>query len=153
MDGTDEKPKYIDGSCTIFLLGKESREIPTASVIFESYHPTQNAVPEYRHDYTGKSQTLMDGWFLCPLWYQLECFHFFQPAWTENAYIVRHTKFFLFSCIERKKNTRKKKSVKSSKSRKNEQNWNFVKTENLEHLYNRGKKTSCKIFLEVTYKD
>lgn len=122
---------------------------PTANAMFESYHPVQNAVPEYQRDYTDRSQTLMDGWFLCPLWYQLECFHFFQPVWMVHADLLMHINFLLFQLYSKGKK-HFKRICKKQEVQKGQLKLKFEAS-----LQLRGKKErkemSCKIFLEDIY--
>lgn len=123
--------------------------IPTANAMFESSHPVPNAVPEYQRDYTGRSQTLMDGWFLCPLWYQLECSRFFQPVWTARTDLLMHINFFLFQLYSKGKK-HFKRICKKQEVQKGQLKLKFEVS-----LLLRGKKErkemSCKIFPEVIY--
>lgn len=73
-------------ACSARRCGTAGRWGSAARPTRSDCHPTARGservclFPGSRHDYTGRSQTLRGGWFLCPLWYQLECFHFFQPV-------------------------------------------------------------------------
>lgn len=153
MDGTDEKPKYPDGSCTTCLLCKEHRKYQRPVL------PLKVTIP-HKMLYLNTSMTTE---VKVKLWWMGDfCVHC-GTSWNVSTFSnlceqkmqcsKAHTKFFLFSCTVRKKTQGKKTTVKSKKSRKNEQFFLFNWKPGVSLLQRKKKKTSCKIFWEATYKD